>query len=83
MTEPELFDVIELLVDLPKDNLSLGVQGAIVECYDDNNYEVEFNSAEGEAIAVCTISTNTFVLPSMISSLLGSSNRLVESLPEH
>lgn len=46
MTEPELFDVIELLVDLPEDNLRAGVRGAIVECYDDHNYEVEFTNQE-------------------------------------
>ena len=38
MTQPELFDVVELLVDLPKYNLRAGVQGAIVECYQDNNF---------------------------------------------
>ncbi|NJR48107.1 MAG: DUF4926 domain-containing protein, partial [Hyellaceae cyanobacterium CSU_1_1] len=42
MTQPELFDVVELLIDLPESNLRAGVQGAIVECYQDNNYEVEF-----------------------------------------
>lgn len=62
MTEPELFDVIELLVDLPEDNLSLGVQGAIVECYDDNNYEVEFTNTEGEARAVCTLNSEQFIV---------------------
>lgn len=31
MTEPELFDVIELLVDLPEYNLRSGVQGAIAQ----------------------------------------------------
>ena len=38
MTQPELFDVVELLVDLPEHNLRAGVQGAIVECYQDNNF---------------------------------------------
>ncbi len=33
MTEPELFDLIELLIYLPEDNLCAGVQGTIVECY--------------------------------------------------
>ena len=62
MTEPELFDVIELLVDLPEEHLSLGVQGAIVECYDDNNYEVEFTNTEGETIAVCTLNSEQFIV---------------------
>ncbi len=40
MNQPELFDIVELLVDLPEDNLNIGIQGTIVECYDDNTYEV-------------------------------------------
>lgn len=37
MTEPELFDVIELLVDLPAFNLRVRERGAIVECFGDGN----------------------------------------------
>ena len=33
MTQPELFDVVELLIDLPEFNLRAGIQGAIVEWY--------------------------------------------------
>jgi hypothetical protein len=62
MTEPELFDVIELLVDLPEDNLSIGVRGAIVECYENNNYEVEFTNEEGETLAACTLSSEQFIV---------------------
>ncbi len=32
--KPELFDVIELLVNLPKHQQSIGAQGTIVECHD-------------------------------------------------
>lgn len=62
MTEPELFDVVELLVDLPKDNLRAGFRGALVECYDDNNYEVEFTNPEGETLALCTLSSEQFII---------------------
>ncbi|TAF57953.1 MAG: DUF4926 domain-containing protein [Oscillatoriales cyanobacterium] len=37
---PELFDAVELLVTLPESNLHIGVRGAIVDCYDDGNYEL-------------------------------------------
>ncbi|MEG4067463.1 DUF4926 domain-containing protein [Microcoleus sp. Pol11C2] len=37
---PELFDVVELLVTLPEYNLHQGVRGAIVDGYDEGNYEV-------------------------------------------
>ena len=41
---PELFDVVELLIDLPEHNLSAGVRGAIVEEYSDRHYEIEFTN---------------------------------------
>ncbi len=62
MTEPELFDVIELLVDLPEYHLRAGVQGAIVECYDDGKYEVEFANQDGETLALCTLSSEQFLV---------------------
>lgn len=62
MTEPELLDVIELLVDLPEDNLRTGVRGTIVECYNDNNYEVEFTNQEGETLALRTLSSEKFIV---------------------
>ena len=57
MTQPELFDVVELLVDLPEHNLRAGVQGAI-----DNNYEVDFSNSEGETLALCTLSAQQFIV---------------------
>jgi hypothetical protein len=62
MTQPELFDVVELLVDLPEHNLRAGVQGAIVECYQDNNYEIEFSNSNGETLALCALSAQQFVV---------------------
>ena len=62
MTQPELFDVVELLVDLPKLNLRAGIQGAIVECYRDNEYEVEFSNSDGETLALCNLSIQQFVV---------------------
>ncbi|MGL5835984.1 MAG: DUF4926 domain-containing protein [Waterburya sp.] len=62
MTQPELFDVVELLIDLPQSNLRARVQGAIVECYQDNNYEIEFSNFDGETLAICTLSERQFVV---------------------
>jgi hypothetical protein len=61
MNQPELFDIVELLVDLPEDNLKAGDQGTIVECYNDNAYEIEFTNADGETTALCTLSPQQFV----------------------
>ena len=62
MNQPKLFDIVELLIDLPENNLKAGVQGTIVECYGKNAYEVEFANAEGETLALCTLSPQQFVI---------------------
>lgn len=62
MIQPELFDVVELLVNLPEDHLYSGDKGAIVDCYDDRNYEVEFTNEEGETLALCALSDEQFIV---------------------
>lgn len=82
LTEPELFDVIELLVDLPEDNRPAGVQGAIVECYDNNDYEVEFTNENGETLALCTLSPSQFIVvwKAKTKSWLSVSQQLVAAI---
>jgi hypothetical protein len=58
--KPELFDVVELLVDLPESNLCVGEQGAIVECFNGGKYEVEFANQYGETTAICTLNSEQF-----------------------
>ena len=36
MIKPELFDIVELIVNLPEYQQFIGSQGAIVECHDDH-----------------------------------------------
>ena len=62
MNQHELFDVVELLVDLPEDEFQAGVRGTIVECYDNDAYEVEFSDSNGETLALCTLSPEQFVI---------------------
>lgn len=62
MTNPALFDVIELLVHLPEFELVPGTQGAIVERYSENHYEVEFSDKTGETKALCMLSPEQFVV---------------------
>ena len=62
MNQPELFDIVELLTNLPEDELSAGVQGTIVECYGNDAYEVEFSDSDGETLALCTLSPEQFVI---------------------
>ena len=61
MQEPEQFDVIELLVDLPEQSLRAGAQGAVVEVYDDA-YEVEFTDDAGETVALVPLKSMQFVV---------------------
>ncbi|WP_245555410.1 DUF4926 domain-containing protein, partial [Baaleninema simplex] len=46
--EPEVFDIVELLVNVPDRHCAIGSQGTIVECLDDNHFEVEFVNENGE-----------------------------------
>ena len=62
MIKPELFDIVELLVNLPEAQQFIGSQGTIVECFDDGKYEVEFSNEEGETTALCTLSEKQFIV---------------------
>ncbi len=62
MIKPELFDIIELIVNLPTVNQFIGSQGTIVECFDDSKYEIEFTNEEGETIAQCVLSSDKFIV---------------------
>jgi hypothetical protein len=62
MIKPELFDTVELLVDLPEQNLRAGTQGAIVHQYTDEAYEVEFTNEDGETIALCALQLDQFIV---------------------
>ncbi len=62
MMEPEQFDVVELLVNLPEHGLRVGLQGAIVECYPDQSYEVEFTNRDGETLALVALPAHQFIV---------------------
>ncbi len=59
---PALFDLIELIEDLPDHKLAAGARGTIVECYTDKDYEVEFTNAEGETLAFFALRSDKFVI---------------------
>ena len=62
MNKPELFDVIELLTDIPQFSLRKGEQGAIVEDYENGVFEIEFTNKKGETTALCSIPQNKFIV---------------------
>lgn len=62
MIKPELFDIVELLVNLPEFQQSIGTQGSIVECHDLNHFEVEFSNEAGETTALCVLLPQQFIV---------------------
>lgn len=62
MIKPELFDLVELLVNLPEYQQSIGTQGAIVECHTLDRFEVEFSNEDGETTALCVLSPQQFMV---------------------
>jgi hypothetical protein len=62
MATPQLFDTVELLVDLPEQGICQGALGAIVHCYPDDTYEVEFTDEDGETLALCTLPSDRFIV---------------------
>ncbi|MBD2151645.1 DUF4926 domain-containing protein [Pseudanabaena sp. FACHB-1277] len=68
MIKPELLDIVEILVNLPDHKQFVGDQGTIVECYDDDNFEVEFVNESGETTALCALSSKQFIVVWQIST---------------
>jgi ABC-type phosphate transport system substrate-binding protein len=62
MMNPEMFDIVELLINIPEHNLFTSAQGAIVECHNDHDFEVEFSDQNGSTQALCTLSRPAFIV---------------------
>lgn len=56
--EIHLLDVVALTTDIPKHNLFRGEIGAVVECYPNDGYEVEFVSLDGYTYALIPLGGN-------------------------
>lgn len=56
----DLFDVVTLVEDRPDLGLTAGAQGTIVDVYEEptSAFEVEFNNAEGEMLALAALEPN-------------------------
>ena len=62
MIKAQLFDTVELLVDLIENNVRAGARGAIVEQYDDEHFEVEFINEAGKTEELCVLSADQFIV---------------------
>lgn len=59
--EIKLLDVVALTTDLPRHNLRRGEIGAVVECYPDNAFEVEFVAQDGYTYALVTLRADQLI----------------------
>jgi len=59
---PDLFDVIELVADVPEKRLRAGMQGTIVECYPEGACEVEFTNEAGETLELVALRPEQFIV---------------------
>jgi len=59
---PDLFDVVELAVDIPEHGLYAGQQGTVVERHSDEACEVEFTDEQGETLAMLALRQHQFVV---------------------
>jgi hypothetical protein len=57
----QLFDVVAVTEDLPEHKLWRGEIGAVIACYSDNAYEVEFVAQDGYTYALVTLPGNQLV----------------------
>ncbi len=62
MTKPELYDTVELLVDLPEYRLNAGARGALVHQHAQDVFEVEFTDEDGQTLALCPLNTVQFMV---------------------
>jgi len=59
---PDLFDVVELTVDMPDRDLRAGMQGVIVHRHSGDVYEVEFTNEVGETLDFLALRPEQFIV---------------------
>mgnify|MGYP006288028671 CR=1 FL=1 len=57
----DIGDVIELIIDIPKQNLRAGIQGTIVHHHTPDDYEIEFVDSDGETIDLVVLRPEDFI----------------------
>ena len=58
----DLFDVVELTIDIPECGLRAGMQGTIVHCHSGDGYEVEFTNEEGKTLDFLVLRSEQFIV---------------------
>ena len=82
---PELFDVVEVIADIPEYKLYAGMQGTIVAAHSRDAYEVEFTDESGETLALLALHPHHFIVvwsAGMPVSIAEQVTTLMKTLPE-
>ena len=58
----DIGDVIELVVDIPAQNLRAGMQGTVVHQHTSDAFEVEFVDEDGKTFALVALDKSQFVV---------------------
>lgn len=63
MQAVDLFDVVELIVDMSPQGLYAGMQGTVLEVHDSGTaFEVEFSDAQGRVLNFLALSPEQFIV---------------------
>ncbi|MFP4031717.1 MAG: DUF4926 domain-containing protein [Thermodesulfobacteriota bacterium] len=58
----EIGDVVEMIVDVPEQNIRSGQQGAIVHQHDPKTFEIEFVRTDGATEALAALKSDQFIV---------------------
>lgn len=59
---PELFDIVEVILDVPNENIRAGMQGTIIEDFSDGAYLIEFANEHGETLELPALKATQFIV---------------------
>ena len=63
MQDVKLFDVVELIVDLPQQRLYAGMRGTVLEVHGNGKaFEVEFSDEQGQVLSFLAVSPEQFAV---------------------
>ena len=63
MQDVKLFDVVELIVDLPQQRLYAGMRGTVLEVHGNGKaFEVEFSDEQGQVLSFLALSPEQFAV---------------------
>jgi hypothetical protein len=59
---PNIGDIVEIIADIPEQNIHLGQQGAIVHQHAPETFEIEFVQTDGSTEATAALKSEQFIV---------------------